>query len=161
MIYHFEAVNHEEYGKLKDAIALITVLVAGADENIDHEETEWAEKLTKIRSYANDDTLHEFYKDVGVTFHGDLEQHILSLPADGDKRREHIEGLLAQLNPVLAKLPNKIGAALYESYTSFAKHVAKSSGGFLGFGSISANEHKVIGLDVIDPIIFIEEEEEE
>ncbi len=160
MIYHFEAVNREEYGKLKGALALITVLVAGADKNIDQEETEWAEKLTKIRSYANDDTLHEFYKDLGVTFHDDLIELINKLPGDVDRRREAIEEKLGELNPIIAKLPAKIGALLYDSYVTFAKHVAKSSGGFLGFGSISANESKVMELDTINPIIYTEEEEE-
>lgn len=160
MIYHFEAVNREEYGKLKGALALITVLVAGADKNIDQEETEWAEKLTKIRSYANDDTLHEFYKDLGVTFHDDLIELINKLPGDVDRRREAIEEKLGELNPIMAKLPAKIGALLYDSYVTFAKHVAKSSGGFLGFGSISANESKVMELDTINPIIYTEEEEE-
>lgn len=160
MIYHFEAVNREEYGKLKSALALITVLVAGADKNIDQEETEWAEKLTKIRSYANDDTLHEFYKDLGVTFHDDLIELINKLPGDVDRRREAIEEKLGELNPIMAKLPAKIGALLYDSYVTFAKHVAKSSGGFLGFGSISANESKVMELDTINLIIYTEEEEE-
>lgn len=161
MIYHFEAVSKAEYEKLQEAISWITLLVAGADNEIDHEETEWAHKLTKIRSYANEDTLHEFYHDVGENFDAVLVDLITSVKGDADTRRKELEEKLSSLNPIMAKLPNHVGAALYQSYKSFAKHVAQSHGGFLGFGSISSNEQKVIGLNTLDAIELIEDNEEE
>ena len=52
MIEGFSNINELQFEVTKDAIGWITVLIAGADGNIDKEETAWAEKLTKIRSYA-------------------------------------------------------------------------------------------------------------
>lgn len=161
MVYHFEAISKAEYETLQEAISWITLLVAGADNEIDHEETEWAQKLTKIRSYANEDTLHEFYTHVGEDFDGTLVRLITSTLGDAETRRVALEAKIATLNPILAQLPNHVGAAMYQSYITFARHVAEASGGFLGFGSISANEKKVIGLPTLDPIVLIESSDEE
>ena len=64
---------------------------------------------------------------------------------------------LASLNPILAKLENDIAVDLYESYLSFAVHVAKSSGGFLGMMSISAEEKELIGLTMLNKIERIQQ----
>jgi len=154
----FKGITSEEYKSLKDAIALITILVAGADNNIDQEEKEWAEKLTRIRSYANDDTLHDFYNEVGETFSEDLEKYIEELPSDVSARNLEISRRLNSLNAPLSHVPNLIGAKLYQSYKSFAEHVAKSSGGVMRFFTISGEEKAVMGLDMLHEIILEEEE---
>ncbi len=159
MITNFETVTNQEFKQLKEAIAYITILVAGADNTIDKEETDWATKLTKIRSYANEDTLHGFYEEVGKDFENDLYRLNDSLSSDVKVRTEEIEAKIAELNPILLKLENEVGSALYSSYVSFAKHVAKASGGFLGFGSISAAEERVLGLKTLDVVAYIEEED--
>ena len=64
---------------------------------------------------------------------------------------------LEKLNEILAKLPQDLGANLYKSFISFASHVAKSSGGVLGFFSVSEAEKSVIDLTMIAPIEFPEE----
>lgn len=161
MIPNFEHTQTQDFEKLKKAIAYITVYVAGADGHIDEKETAWASKLTNIRSYAGPEILAGFYEEVGKDFDEVLAKLMASLPSDTEARNAAISEELASLNVILAGLANPIGAALYESYTSFAKHVAKSDGGFLGFGSISKEEADVIGLTMLDPIELIEEEEEE
>lgn len=157
----FSNINEVELDQLKDAISLITVLVAGADGKIDHKEKEWATKLTDIRSYSNTEDLQPFYESVGMDFETRLDAHIDSLPDSASERKDIIHSKLALLNPVMAKLDNKIGASLYTSYISFAKHVAKASGGFFRIGAISGAESKVISLSMIEPIYYEEPEEEQ
>ncbi|MEM9548138.1 MAG: hypothetical protein AAGA77_19310 [Bacteroidota bacterium] len=158
MTTYFNALSNEEYDKLKDAISLITVYIAGADGNIDSEELEWAEKITSIRSYSTPDGLKEFYESVGLDFQERVDNYISTL-ADLDHRNSTAEQKLAALNPILAKLDPKIGARLYKSYITFAEHVAKASGGFLGFFSIGPEEKAVLDLKMIEPIIYTEEED--
>ena len=157
----FKALSPDQYDQLKEALELITVLIAGADGHIDEQELNWAEKLTSIRSYAKPEELNIFYGDVEAAFSKKLVQLINDLPDSIDERQAIISDRLAVLNDILPKLDNKIGHQLYKSFTSFAKHIAKASGGFLRFGSISTAEKKWVHLPMIEPIILEDLSDEE
>lgn len=158
MTEYFKVLSEDEFEKLKDAIAIITIYIAGADGDIEEEETEWAEKVTKIRSYNLPDALASFYEEVGEDFHDRLESYKTQLNTVALRNAYATEKLTA-LNPILAKLNTRLGASLYDSYISFAKHVAKASGGFLGFFSIGPKEAAVLDLEMITPVIWEEDEE--
>ena len=160
MIEGFERVSEEQFIILKDAIAWITALIAGADGDIDKEETEWAEKLTKIRSYANPNELTPFYQEVGLDFHDRLHHVLDTLPMGKKEREDILTSKLSQVNDAIKPLDNDLAYELYSSYLSFAKHVAKHNGGFLGFLSIDKDEEHLMHLNMIDPIILDSEEEE-
>lgn len=149
-----------EYQQLKDALALITIYIAGADGSFEKEEMEWAEKVTEIRSYKMTKDLLGFYQELTSDFPEKVNKFLVELPADTDSRNEEIQARLTALNPILAKLNVKVGAHLYSSYVSFARHVAQATGGFLGFFSISAKEKALLGLPMINPVMYEEEEEE-
>ncbi len=159
MIKYFKVLSDSEFEKLKDAIALITVYIAGADGSIEEDEINWAEKITHIRSYSLPEGLKDFYKEVGEDFHDKVLNYIETFKGDVNKRNSEIANRLAQLNPILSKLDPKLGAELYKSFKSFAKHVAKSTGGFLGFFSIGPEEAKLLDLDMITPIEYVPEED--
>lgn len=142
--------DNTSYTKLKDAVALITILVAGADGKIDLKESDWAEKLTEVRSYSTKSELKAFYKDVGLDYHQRFEYFIDTLPGGLDARNKEISDKLTELNDILPKLGKKTAALMYEDYISFASHVAKTSGGFLGFMTVSRAEEKVMKLEMIN-----------
>ncbi len=152
MTEYFKVIKESELNKLEDAIALITVYIAGADGDIDLEELEWAEKITKIRTYSTPDSLKGFYKEITPTYHDKVENLINQLKGDTAERNKYIADQLSELNPILAKLDTKLGAELTKSYRTFATHVAKASGGFLGFFSIGPKEAQLLDLDMIDTI---------
>lgn len=156
---YFRSLSESEYAQVKEAIPLITILIAGADGNIDEEETSWATRLTSIRSYANPELLNEFYEDVSVDFSENLQSWISKLPTDTAERTRIISDRLEKLNPVLAKLSPKVGAIAYDSLVSFAKHIANASGGILRFFSVSREEKKLLDLPMLNQIVFSEEEE--
>lgn len=157
----FAALSEGQIEQLKAAPTLITILVAGADGTIDSQELNWAEKLTHIRSYADaHEGLNEFYASIEPTFSSSLEDTLKALPVSQSERESSISNSLAGLNKVLAILDNATAYSLYKSFTSFAEHIAKASGGFLRFGSISSDEKKWITLPMIDPIILETPEEE-
>jgi len=145
-------ITREELEKLENALALITVLIAGADGKVDAKELSWAKKLAVIRSYFGPDELHPMYKDVANNLLENVNRLLDELPGDVDRRTEELKKRLTELNPILKKVDPLVGKHLYKSMRTFAKKVAKSSGGFLGVFSISAEEQKLIGLDMLDPI---------
>lgn len=158
MTEHFKVLNDEEYKSLTDAISLITLLIAGADGDVVKEELDWATKIAKIRSYSLPEDLNEFYKDVGADFTARLDHFTHVTSSAVTIRMGEINEKLVKINPILAKLNPVLGATLYDSYKSFAKHVAKSSGGFLGFFAVGPEEEKWIGLPMLTPIEMPEEE---
>lgn len=152
--------NPEEYALLKDAAAYIVILIAGADGNIDATEIEWAEKIVHIRTYTGDERLKDFHQELDSELPAKLKQLIAELPKDVAKRSEIVSEKLTGLNPILASLPPAIGAYLYKSFVTYARRIATSSGGFLGFMTVSAEEKKWVGLPMLTPVIFNSEEEE-
>lgn len=153
MIHQFNGISEQEYDQLKDTISLITVLIAGADGTIDSKEKDWAEKVTNIRSYSLPDGLKEFYLEVGEDFQERLDKYIEKYEGEVDLRNKQIGEKLSELNEIFPKIKDREAAiALYESFISFAKHVARASGGFLNWGSISHEEEQLIGLEMIHPV---------
>jgi hypothetical protein len=161
MIEKFANLNEIEFNKLKAAIAQITILIAGADGKIDKEEAEWAKKVTEIRSYKMHKDLKSYYQEVGKTYVGDMNAMLLELPTDYVEREKILISNLSDLNIILAKLDGPIGARLYQSFKSFANHVAKASGGFMGFFSVDSRESELIQLSMIKPIDALLTDEEE
>ena len=104
MTEYFKQLTSEEYERLKDAIPLITILVAGADGKFEKEELNWAEKIASIRSYKMSDDLVGFYKDVGINFHEKLEDYVDAFPKNVDDRNDIISDRLEDLNDILPKL---------------------------------------------------------
>ena len=148
-----------EFEKLVGALPRIAILIAGADGNFDENEKEWAEKLTHIRSYNHPPELEGLYEAANEVFTDQMSVLTDSYPEDVNTRNQQISAELDELNEILAKLNPKTGSSVYQSLTSYAKHIARSSGGFLGFGSISSAEAKWVELPMIQPVEDISEEE--
>lgn len=159
MVQGFEDLTDQQFDTLKKAVSWITILIAGADGNIDQDEKEWAKKITQIRSYSLPGDLHNFYQEVGKDFSAQLDALVAELPGDVKQRNQILTERLKTVNPVLQSWKDELAEELYKSFKSFAKHVAKSSGGFLGMMSISPEERKLIDLPMIDKVVFSDEEE--
>lgn len=158
MSYPFATLSEKENEALKLAIAKITVLIAGADGKIDIEETSWAAKIAKIRTYNSTEVLLPYYNAVGLTYSDDVNELIRVMPEDTKTRCQQLSDDLEGLNAIFAKLPRKLASLYYRDMVSFAHHVAKASGGFLGFFQIGPNEKRWMDLPMIEPIHYDEEE---
>ena len=157
MITNFETLSPEEFEKLRQSIAWVALLIAGADGKIDSEEVSWASKIAKIRSYSNPNMLNEFYTEVGKDFDEQLVALVENSPRDTKSRSGIAVDKLSELNPIIAKLSPYMGYSIYESMKSFALHVAKASGGFLRMWSVSYEENKYVNLPMLDKIEYAEE----
>jgi uncharacterized protein YydD (DUF2326 family) len=156
----FHKLSKDEYALLKDSIPQITVLIAGADGKISQSETNWAEKVANIRSYSEPEEYRKFYEEVGQDFHDRLEKLISELPQGVEERGQMIARTLSGLNPILKKLEPKHAAHIYGELKSFAKHVARASGGFLTFWSISAEEKRWIDLPMLEVFEWHDEDDQ-
>ncbi len=161
MIPGFGKLSESQFQTTKDAIAWITVLIAGADGHIEKEETDWAAKVTKIRGYSNPNELTPFYEAVGPEFSDKLHDILSKLTGSVAERQALISRKLEELNAILPLLDNNLGHHLLNSYRSFANHVAKASGGFLGFFNVSAEEAKLLDLPMLNDIPYDDELAEE
>jgi hypothetical protein len=160
MVEQFKKLSESEFQNLLDAPALITLLIAGADGNFEKEELEWSKKIAHIRSYKMKGGLKTYYQHVDENIEAKLEFYINTLPASVGERTKIISDKLQELNVSLAKLDSGTGSKLYKSFTSLADHVAKASGGVMGFFAINKNEAKLIHLPMIVPIVHKSDEEE-
>lgn len=151
MIKNFINLTPEEQKTLIDAPAYITILVAGADHDIDDKELEWASKLPVFRSRDDKSVLHDYYVEVEKTFNEKILSLISNLPEGYIERNKAASNELKKINAIMPKLSNDFAVELYKSLKSFADQVARASGGFLGISSISPEEKEMIKLDMIQP----------
>lgn len=158
MIEQFKDLNEQEIDLLREAIPMVTVLIAGADGEIDAKEEAWAKKVAHIRTYNNPDSLNEYYKMVGASYQIDVNKYINFSEVDTATRTKNLSDKLAGLNDILVKLDPSFAKELYESLKTFANHVARASGGILGYGSIGHEEQQLVDLPMINPIVVPDEE---
>jgi len=161
MTDQFNTLKEDDLRILTDAVPLIAILIAGADGEIDDEELQWSKKVAHIRSYKMKADLKSFYAEVDKNYLGKLQHFIEVLPSGVTERTKIISEKLTEVNPIMAKLSPEVGAKLYKSFLSFADHVAKASGGVMGFFAVNKAEASLIGLPMIHPITFEHTDEEE
>ena len=149
----------EEIQTLINSYPLITILIAGADGEIDGKEIEWGSKLSHIRSYNENYKLNHLFKLVKAEFSDHIDEIMAKVPGNVKERYEWISPKLEALNGIIARLPNPSAYAVYKSLKSFATHIAKAEGGFFRIGAISSEEKKLIDLPMIKAVELLEEEE--
>ncbi|MCW5912190.1 MAG: hypothetical protein KIT62_14040 [Cyclobacteriaceae bacterium] len=155
MIKEFEKLTSAEMELLHKAPVLVSILIAGADGNIDNKEVRRAISLTEAKQKNSGASLVEFYTEVGTDFEDKIKIVIQSLPSKVDKRTAEISALLAQLEPVFGKINRQVAVEFYQSLREIATEIAQSSGGVLGMKTIGDEEAMLVNLPMIkDPAAF-------
>ena len=144
------ALSEEEVKKVVEAPAVITVLIAAADDNIDEDETSWASKVVDYRKTIGDESLFDYYEASEEAFAEALSALLNEEVVGNQERLANMTAELEALNPILKKINRLYAQKLVNSWRSFAKQVAKASGGILGFGSVSKAEEALVDLDMIE-----------
>ncbi|MEM7551059.1 MAG: hypothetical protein AAF363_15350 [Bacteroidota bacterium] len=155
MIPEFDNLSEAEVNTLLKAPVYVTLLIAGADGKIDNNEIESAVSISKLKQSRARQALIEYYKVVGQGFEKTLREQIVNLPGDTQQRGHSLIAELEKLNRILPKLDQPFAIKFYQSLKDVAKKVAESSGGVLGFMSVSYEEAKLVSLKMImDPADF-------
>jgi hypothetical protein len=152
MIKTIELLPENQQEILYDAIPYVTLLIAGADGNIDPKELEWSEKITEIRSFSFHNHWQDYYERVHAQLNNRIQALLKALPSDTAERQEIISNRLSELNDILPHFDTIDAKLFYDGLLSFAERIAKADGGLMGWFSIDAREKAVIGLPMIHPI---------
>ncbi|MEO8666785.1 MAG: hypothetical protein ABI462_14940 [Ignavibacteria bacterium] len=149
MIYELKNLSEDEINLMLLTPALVTLLIAGAEGDIDEKEIDWGTKIAHFR--ANENTiLQNYYQEVDKNFNDALKQLKEIMPPEVAERSKKINQELCRLNDVLPKLDPDFAKEFYKSMLSLSKQVAQASGGLWGYGSISPEEKKHLNLEAIN-----------
>lgn len=146
-IQALQALTSEETQRLLQAPAVVTVLIAGADQRIEKREANWAIKLVQYRTFTAEKELQPYYEQVAKGFEDDLTRLTDQWQPS---QNEELANSLAQLKPSLAKLDPRYAKLLKQSWRTLAYKVAEASGGLVGFGAVDSDERRVIDLPMLD-----------
>ncbi len=144
---HFTALTPEERDALIQAPVLVTLLIAGADQDFSKKEINWAKKVIHYRTFTSHNLLHDYYEMVNAGFEDSMSTYLDDEASTLDEATLTVR--LAGLNDVLPKIDPLYAKALVDSLRSLAQHVAEADGGLLGFHKISTEEQTVVDLPMI------------
>ena len=150
MIPELKNLRDDEIEALLLAPVMVSILIAGADDNIDNNEIKEAIAMAKSKQTRAREGLNDYYKLVATDFESNLRKLIHDLPPTAAQRTPVINKELRRLNRILIKLDKPFATKIYGSLKDMAKHVAEASGGILGYMSVSYEEAKLLELEMIN-----------
>lgn len=151
MIPEFKSLNPEEIQLMLNGPALLTILIAGVEGNIDEKEKDWAARIAQFRARDRHSIMQNYYEEVSGHFNETLSSLLKTLPQNTEERTEYIISELKKINNILPKLDKKFASEFYKGYLALRVQIAKASGGIWGYGSISREEQKLIDMEIIKP----------
>ena len=155
MTNEFYRLPDEERETMYKVPILVSILIAGADNEIDRYEIQKAVEVALLKQRSSRDELIEFYREVAQDFEDKLKILIQALPIKAEERNSIIVEELNKLNTILPKLDRRFAVEFYVSLRDIAKKVAESSGGVLGYMSVGYEESKLMELKMIkDPALL-------
>lgn len=149
MLYQLEKLNETEKELVLNAPAYITILIAGADDNISEEEIRRSLQLVHVKTYSESIDVRDLYEKIDADFEERLNNLIDSLPRSLEHRESVVIDQLEALNRILPKMDAKISAKYYNSLLSFASFIARAAGGVFGLERVSFREEKFVKLPMI------------
>ena len=155
MITDFEKLNEEEVEAMLKVPLLVSILIAGADNEIDNSEIKKAVDISRSKQIRARKSLLDFYQEVGENFEDKLKILIQQYPLKADERNPLIIDELEKVNDILPRLDKQFSTEFYESIKDIAKKIAEASGGVLGYMAIGYEESKLVDLKMIkDPTSY-------
>lgn len=149
MITDFEKLSEEEVEAMLKVPLLVSILIAGADNEIDNSEIKKAVDISRSKQTRARKSLLDFYVKVGENFENKLKIMIQQYPLSSEQRNPLIIDELEKVNNILPKLDKQFAIEFYESVRDIAKKIAEASGGVFGYMTIGYEESKLIELKMI------------
>ncbi|RUA28806.1 MAG: hypothetical protein DSY77_15710 [Bacteroidetes bacterium] len=149
MIPELKNLTESEIDLLKKIPAMVTILIAGADEEISKSELKEAINLTKIKQSKARKELLSYYQDIAPDFEKSLNELLDSYPKEAEVRSKQVVEEIERLNDILKKVDKNWAIQFVDSMKDIAKKVAEAAGGVFGYLSIGYEESKLIDLKMI------------
>ena len=125
MIKEFENLRKEEVEILLRAPVLVSILIAGADGNIDKAETKEAIAIARGRQSRAREQLVDYYKVVGDNFEDQFNELVSKFPLKPEERNPQIIAELKRLNRILPKIDKNFSVKFHASLKDLAKRLRK------------------------------------
>ena len=152
MIKDLEVLDPKEIELVYNAPILTSILISGADGNIDRKEINAAIQFARKNAKRSRAMLYQFYTEVADHYDSKLADMINMFPEETEERNKIISRELTKLNEIFKKVSKAFTVVYYVSLKEIANKIAKSSGGFFWFFRISKEEEDFINLPMIkDP----------
>jgi hypothetical protein len=152
MIEEFKHLDESEQDLLFMVPVWVSILIAGADNNVDKKELKSASQLAQTKIEEGSDITKAYFAEVAATFENNMKGYMALLPKLKEERSKVIISKLEALNDIFPKLDREFAIELYRCLKEFALNVAQASGGVFGLFSISDEEGKFLNLNMIkDP----------
>jgi hypothetical protein len=148
MVPELKRLSAAELEILLKAPLLVSILIAGADGEIDRNEIKGAMDTARKKAKGKS-SLQAYYTDVAQDFEDKLKILLQGYSSSPDQRSTQITDELVSLNAIFKKVEGNLALEIYNSLKSLALTIAKSSGGLFGMKSIGAEEAKYIDLNMI------------
>jgi len=150
MLYQLEKLNKEEKELVLNAPAYITILIAGADDDITDIEIKRSLELVHIKTYSESIDVRDLYEKIDTNFESRLNDLIHSLPTTLTERETAVIEALSKLNAIFHKMDERISHRYYLSLLNFAAFIARAAGGVFGIDRVSFREEKFVKLPMIE-----------
>lgn len=145
----FRTLRDDEMEIVLNAPAMVAVLIAGADDDIDKDEIAEAIHYATTAKHRYD-KLGEYFEETAKKFEDIFKNYVKDLPKGLDVRQHTITSYLRQLNGILPKVEPEVAQQVYQFLLDLAKVVAEASGGIFGVKKISKAEAQYLSLDMIE-----------
>jgi hypothetical protein len=153
MIPEFDHLTHQEIDLAYKAPILVSMLIAGADGNIDRKEILGAIHSVEKKHRRSTTSLAALLKEVSSDFEDKFKILMQEYPIEPTDRNVMIVDELTRLNELFPKLELALAREMYQALLEIAETTARSSGGFLGLSKIGAEEARYVKLPMIKPIL--------
>ena len=149
MLYQLEKLNESEKELVLNAPAYITILIAGADDDITDVEIRRSIQLVHIKTYSESVDIQDVYEKIDHDYEKHLNEIIDALPKTLSEREKVLIEKLSGLNAVFSKIDHTIGLKFYNSLLEFASYIAHAAGNVLGIDIINHREKEFVKLPMV------------
>lgn len=150
MTSDFPTLRDDEIEIVNNAPAMVSVLIAGADNKIDDDEITSAISFCANQKNEGPNSLHNYFTHISEEFEELLKSYVEHLPKDLHAQQHTTIAYLRQLNTILPKIDQDLAIDFHAFLLDLAKAVANASGGVMGFKKVSKEEAAFLDLGMID-----------
>lgn len=150
MLNQFTSLSQAEKDLILHAPLYVSVLIAGADGNINTDEKNRILELIHTKTFSERYELRELYKELDHDAAAELRQLIATVPNNTEERNALLSDKIAGLNKIFTKVDHAFAVQLYNSLKEFASYVATADGGWWGIGAVTAAEKDLIKLPMLE-----------
>lgn len=150
MEYDLNKLSNTEKELLYKAPILVCILIAGADGTIDRKEIREAIQFAEKKIAKSRSRVSALLREIIQDFEDKLKILLQQYPYNSKERNPILVKELGELNILWKKVDSEFAQEFYRTLKSISEHIAKSSGGILGYNTVDTEEAKYINLNMIN-----------